>query len=384
MRKVYVLGVGQTDFGKLPQYSPFELGTMAAKAAVKDAGIDPRKIQVAYGGHCIDNSGAVSIQTIMSGLGVSKIEMTNVFNACGTGITATNLLWRDIACGIYDIGIAVGTEAMTTSSWHGRLLTPAHGDLNGLLGVSMPSNFAMGARRLLDVCGATPEDLAYPSYKNHRNASLNPHAMYKKPLTMEDILNSKMISTPITLLECCPFSDGAAAAILCSEEVARQYTTKLICLEHSQMTTGDFEYPNRDIIGDEVMAQAAAIAYEKSGIDPADIDVVELHDAFSPEELYSYESLRLCKAGEGIQRMREGWFDLGGRCPVNPSGGLLALGHPIAASGVRVLAEIVLQLRGDAGGHQVQGARVGLAQMKGGYQTGMIGPMSGGIQLLTR
>lgn len=384
MRKVYVIGIGQTPFGKLPQYSAVRLGAMAAEEAVKDAGIDPRKLQVAYGGRCIDNGGATPLQDMMTYLGVSGIEMNNVINACGTGITATNLLWRDIAYGIYDIGIAVGADSMTTSSLKGKLLAPEGGDLNGLLGISMPSYFGLIAQRIMHDYGATPEDMAYPSVKNHRNAALNPYAMYKKPLTAEEILASAVISSPIHLLECCPSTDGAAAVILCSEEIARQYTTKLVCVEYSEIASGYFDYPNRNIIGDQTVKRLVDNAAEKTGIDPKDYNLVELHDAFSAEEIYAYESMGLCAPGESIKLMREGYFDLDGKCAVNPSGGLLALGHPIAASGVRVLVDVVRQLRGEAGGYQVKDAKVGVAQMLGGYLTNLVPPIAGGIQIVTR
>lgn len=381
MRKVYVLGVGQSMFGKYKELLATELGTTAAKAAIKDAGINPKKIQVAYGSRAIE--GNTAIQDIMKNVGVAEIEMNNVENACGSGITATNLLYRDIAYGIYDIGIAVGTDSMSTSNLAGKVLAPQK-DIDGYLGISMPSYFALIARRLMYDYGATLEDLAYPTIKNHINGCLNPYSMYKKRLTIEDVLASPIVSDPIKVLECCPSTDGAAAVILCTEEIARQYTAKLIRMETSIIRSGCFDTPQRDIVGDRVVADMANASYEMAGIGPEDIDVIELHDAFSPEEIWAYETLGLCKKGEAISFMKSGAVDLGGKIPVNPSGGLLALGHPIAASGIRVLNEITLQLRGEAGEHQVKNAKTGLAQMVGGYVTGLVAPVAGGIQILTR
>ncbi|NCB74340.1 MAG: thiolase family protein [Clostridia bacterium] len=382
MRKVMVLGIGQSSFGKFPDKTATELGTVAAKAAVHDAGIDPRMLQVAYGARAVD--GSTTVQDILKNLGVTEIEMNNIENACGSGISAANLLWRDIATGSYDIGIVVGTEAMTTSSLAGKLLAPNKDDLDGQLGITMPSYFALIARRLMADYGATAEDLTYPSVKNHRNGCLNQYSMYKKELSAQEILESKMIADPITLLQCCPSTDGAAALILCSEAVARKYTSQMIQIRSSAMISGSFDEPGRDLVGFKMLGVAANKAYEMAGLGPEDVNVVELHDAFSPEEIWAYEGLGLCRKGEAISFMRSGAVDINGRIPVNPSGGLLALGHPLGASGVRVVCEIALQLRGDAGAHQVAKANVGVAEMIGGYLEGLCPPIAGGVQILTR
>ena len=386
MRDVYAIGVGQSQFGRLGKtYTAVQLATIAVKAALKDAGIEAKKLQVAYGGQAIDNGGLTFAQEVLANFGVDKIEMINVFNACGTGTTATNLLYRDIANDVYDIGIAVGADCMTTASSlpKGKLLAP-NNELDGLLGMSMPAYFALIAQRMMHDMELTREDLAYPSVKNHKNACLNPYAMYKKPLSTEEILDSLMISDPLTLLECCPSTDGAAAIILCSESLARQLSTKAVKIASTEVCSGYFEYPLNDITTDQTVQRLMNNAYEKLGIGPEDVDVVELHDAFSSEEISQYSSMGFCKREDTVKYMREGYFDLGGKVPVNPSGGLLALGHPIGASGVRVLNEIVLQVRGDAGEHQVEGAKVGAAQMLGGYLTGQVMPIAGGIQFVTK
>lgn len=379
MRQVVVLGIGQTQFGRFKGVRYDVLGAQAAKAAIADAGIDPKEIQVAYGSRV--NAGLTTIQDCLRHVGITEIEMINTENACGSGISGAHCLWKDIAYGVYDVGIVVGAETLSEIP-KGTLASPR--DIDGILGQSMPSYFALKARRFLDCRGATAEDLAYPSYKNHKNATMNPYAQYKKELTIEEIVNSRMISDPVTLLECCPSSDGAAAVILCSEEFARKYTTRMIRIASSTIFSGGYEDPQRDILFDEPVYKLAQKAYKAAGIGPEDLDLVELHDAFSPEEIWSYESLGLCPFGEAIPYMRKGTFDIGGKCAVNPSGGLLSLGHPAGASGVRVICEVAQHLRGEAGGRQQEGAKVGMAQMIGGYVAGLTAPAAGGIMILNR
>lgn len=379
MRQVVVLGIGQTKFGKFPGVRYDVFGAEAAKRAIEDAGIEPKDIQVAYGSRL--NGGLTTAQDILRHVGITEIEMINTENACGSGISGAHCLWKDIAAGFYDIGIAVGAETLTEIP-KGTLASPSN--IDGFLGQSMPSYFALKARRFLDCRGATPEDLAYPSYKNHKNATMNPYAQYQKEFTIEEIVNSRMIADPITLYESCPATDGAAAVILCSEEYARRYTTKMIRIASSKIFSGGYEDPTRDILFDEPVFKLANKAYEAAGIGPEDLDLVELHDAFSPEEIWSYESLGLCPFGEAIPFMRSGAVDIGGKCAVNPSGGLLALGHPAGASGIRVICEITAHLRGEAGGRQQPGAKVGMAEMIGGYVAGLTAPAAGGIMILNR
>jgi len=380
MRNVVVLGVGQSTFGKLPQIPAVKLGAQAAKAAIKDAGISPKDIQVAYGSRVLDAT--QTIENILKYAGITGLEMHNTENACASGGTAVNLLWKDIAYGVYDIGIVVGCESMTTCSIAGQLVGTAEGDLNGFLGITMPSLAALTANRLMATRGATLADLAYASIKNHRNACLNPYAQYKKPITLEDVLKAKMISDPLTTLHCCPITDGGAAAILCTEEIARKYTTQPVKLISSVVLTAEYDSWDEEMDEVPVMRKLARKAYEKGGIGPEDIDLVELHDAFSPEELYSYEALELCPVGEGIPFMRSGATQIGGKVPVNPSGGLQSLGHPLGASGVRVVCEIVQHLKNQAGERQVKGAKAGMAQMVGGYLTGLSSPSVGAINIL--
>jgi len=380
MREVAVLGVGQSQFGKFPQKSAEALGIEAAAAAVKDAGIRPKDLQVAYTSRLI-NAGMDS-QKILKEVGITYIEMVNVENACAGGSTSVRGVWKDIAFGLYDAGIAIGVESITGSPFAGALLAASE-DLEAELGLTMPALFAMIARRQMAECGATLEDFAHVSVKNHHHGCLNPMAQYKKEFTIEEVLNSRMICDPITLLQCCPNTDGAAAVVLCSMDVARKYTTKPVKIIGSALKSGHYKYCQKDLWISPFGAETANIAYEMAGVGPEDIDVVELHDAFAPEEILRYEDLGLCKRGEGVELLRSGATELGGRVPVNPSGGLLSLGHPLSASGVRVVAEIALQLRGQAGKRQVEGAKLGLAHMLGGVVTGLEGGACG-IHILSR
>jgi benzoylsuccinyl-CoA thiolase BbsB subunit len=381
MRDVYILGVGQSMFGKQPNRSAPELGAIAASAAIKDAGIDPRIIQVGYGSRVMDAS--QTAEDILKRVGISKIEMVNTENACASGGTGLHMLWKDITAGFYDIGIVVGAESMTTSHLGGGLVPTARGDLNGAMGITMPSLAGLNARRLIDIRGLTVEDLAYASVKNHRNACLNPYAHYKKVLTTEEVVNDKMISDPITRLMCCPQSDGAAAAILCTREIAAKYTTQPVKIDASIVLSSPYELWDEELTDATLIGLLADKTYETAGIGPEDLDLVELHDAFSPEEIYAYECMRLCKKGETMSFIRSGAAEIGGKCPVNPSGGLQSLGHPLGASGVRVICEVTLQLRGQAEQRQVKDAKVGLAQMVGGSLTNLSAPTIGSMHILT-
>lgn len=382
MREVAVIGVGQSKFGKFPEKTAAELGAEAVSIALKDSGLSPKDIQVAYAARNYDTN--CTAQAILKEIGIRALEMINVENACAGGATAFRGVWKEIADGHYDIGIAIGVESMTTSPIAGRLIPPEKDDLDGHLGLTMPAMFAMVARRQMEEHGATVEDFAMVSVKNHYHGSLNPQAQYRKEFTIEEILNSRMICDPITLLMCCPNTDGAAAAILCSMEVARKYTTQPIKVIASTLLTGDYKYFQEDICISPVGRKVTKMAYEMAGCDPKDIDLVELHDAFANEEILRYEDLGLCKPGEGLSLLRSGATRIGGRIPVNPSGGLLSLGHPLSASGVRTICEIVLHLRGQAGARQTPNAKVGLAQMLGGLVTGLEHGAVASIHILAR
>lgn len=369
LREVSVIGIGVTRFGKFPERPFNELGAEAVRAALSDAGVSPRDIQVAYGSRIFLDQ--ITAQVVLRDVGIASIEMINVENACAGGATAVRCLWKDIAAGLYDVGVAFGVESMTTSPVAGKLISPSPDDIDGQLGSNMPVVFALMAKRLMETHGATPADFAFVSQKAHLAGSLNPAAQHQKTLSVEEILGSRMIADPITLLQCCPNTDGAAAVVMCASELAHKFPRAPVRFLASVLHASDYFFKKRDLTSFDAGRRAAQAAYDMAGVGPEDVDVVELHDAFAPEELVHYEDLGLCKPGEAIGLLRSGATSIGGRVPVNPSGGLLSLGHPLSASGVRVICDIVQQLRGEAGPRQRQGARIGLAQMLGGNVNGL-------------
>jgi len=279
-------------------------------------------------------------------------------------------LWKDVATGIVDVGIALGADSVTLNHVAGKPIPQFEYESEGILGVAMPSVFALATRRLMKTQGATIQDFAQVSVKAHDAGALNPAAQSCQRITIEQVVDSRMIADPITMLQCSPSTDGAAAIILCSASFARRYTTKLIHIVASVVQAGDGLVEGKNLTSIGFGYQAARHAYELAGVGPYDLDVVEIHDGFACEEILHYEDLELCPRGEGIALLRSGATSLGGRIPVNPSGGLLSLGHSPSASGVRNICEVALHLRDEAGERQTPNAMVGLAQMLGGSADG--------------
>jgi len=369
MRDVAIIGVGSTVFGKLPERLVRDMGSEAVWAAINDANVSPKEIEFAY---CSTTfGGAVCGERILTEVGISGIEVVNVENACAGGATAFRGVWHAIASGLYDIGLVVGVESMTTSPIARKLIPPEAGDLAGEMGNNMPAHFALSMRRHMKIYGTTLEQFAKVSVKNHHNGCLNPYSQYKKELSIEEILNSRMICDPITLLQCCPNTDGAAAAILCPISIARKYTAKPVTVAASVLKMGDYVSRWEDLASSYLSSRCAREAYEMAGCGPEDIDVCECHDAFAYSELSHYEELGFCGYGEGGQLIDVGATEITGRIPVNPSGGLLSRGHPVSATGVEQVVEIAWHLRDEAGKRQVAGARVGLAHTMGGEVAGL-------------
>ena len=368
MRKVVALGVGMTKFGKFPDLPVEQLGRDAVWAAMKDAGIRPKDVQVAYLGNLTEGreTGHISCvaQEILRGIGVRGIPTTRVENACASGSTAIREAWLAVGSGLYDLALAVGVEKLT-----GRGPAPLArtGDtLEGIAGFAPPGMWAMRARRHMEQYGTTVEQMARVAVKNRRHGRLNPRAQYPKEVTVEEVRSSPMICSPLTMLDSCPTTDGGAAAILCSEETAKRYTTRMIYVAAAALQSGTYE-STRNIAVNEIEKRASRQAYEWAGIGPEDLDFAEVHDCFTIAEIVRTENLGFCKEGEGGRLAEEGVTALGGKLPVNPSGGLLCKGHPIGATGVAQVAELVWQLREEAGERQVKGAKVGLAHCSGGF-----------------
>jgi acetyl-CoA acetyltransferase len=370
VREVYIIGIGMTQFGKHPDRSLRSLGFEACLNALRDAGVRPKEIEAGYCGNALAPAlqGETGVgQNVFWEVGISGIPIINVENACASGSTALREGWMAVAGGFYDMVIVAGVEKTVMPK--GTLLNVGAGEYETKLGEVFPGYFALIAKKHIERYGTTLEQMAKVSVKNHFNGILNPYAQFKKPLTVEEVLNSPMIADPLTLYSCCPNSDGAAALVLCSQEKTRNINGRSVKLAASVLTTGTYDN-ERDITSWEVEKRAAAKAYKMASLGPEDLDIVEVHDAFTISEIIHYEGLGLCPQGEGGRLINEGTTELTGKIPVNPSGGLLSKGHPVGASGVAQVVEIVWQLRGEADKRQVNRHRVGLAQIMGGNKEG--------------
>jgi acetyl-CoA acetyltransferase len=362
MREVAVIGVGMIKMGKFPDRMLSSMGREAVLLAMKDAGVERGDIEAAYSATL--HGGSLLGQRIFKDLGMTGMPINNMENACSSGSSALREGWIGVASGLYDMVIAVGSEKL--SALGGGTLPLEREDLEVSQGMVMPALYAMRARRYLSDFNGTKEHLAKVVVKSRKNAALNPLAQLAKPTTVEEVLNSRVIADPITLFQCCPTGDGAGAAVLCSLDKARKYTSHPILIKASVLVSGKFEPGFRDMTAPEITVRACRIAYEKAGLGPKDVDVVEVHDAFSIAELLYYEALGFCGRGEAIKLIDEGATEINGRIPVNPSGGLISKGHPVGATGLAQLAEIVWQLRGQAGARQVKNAKVGMTHCTGG------------------
>lgn len=370
MEDVFIIGVGMTQFGKHTDRSLRDLGGEACLKALRDAGVNPKKIEAGYCGNALAPAiqGETGVgQNVFWEVGINEIPIVNVENACASGSTALREGWMAITGGFYDMVIVAGVEKTVMPK--GAMLDVGASELETKLGDVFPGQFALIAQKHMERYGTTREQLAKVSVKNHFNGTFNPYAQFQKQVTVEEVLNSPVVADPLTLFSCCPNSDGAAALILCSEKKAQKMKVRAVRIAASILTSGTYNN-QRDITGWEIEKRAAERAYEMASLGPKDIDLVEVHDAFTISEIIHYEDLGLCAPGEGGSLIDEGVTELGGRIPVNPSGGLLAKGHPVGASGVAQVAEIVWQLRGEAGKRQVKNPRVGLAQIMGGYKEG--------------
>lgn len=380
MREVVVIGVGMTKFGRFPELSPRLMGREAVWKAIVDAGVSPKDVEVAYCGNAV--MGSITGQTcclgqiVLKEVGIKGIPITNIENACASGSSAFREAWIAVASGIYDLALALGIENLTASGSVEKTTEALAGasdmEIEGRLGLTMPSIWAMRAKRHMTRYGTTLKQLAMVAVKNLKNGCLNPNSQRQKRVTVEEVLSSRMIAEPLTLLQCSPISDGAAAAILCSKQKAARYTAKPVSVAASVLATGTYEH-KREISTSEIEQRASSQAFEAAGVGPGDLDLAEVHDCFSIAEIMRIENLGLCKPGEGGKWVEEGFTEIGGKLPVNPSGGLLSKGHPVGATGVAQIAELVWHLRGVAGERQVKGAKVGLAHCSGGNIAGDTG-----------
>ncbi len=375
-----IIGVGMTNFGKFPDVSLRTLAEQATAAALADAGITVSDVGIVFFSNAaagiITGQEMIRGQVSLQGTGLLGLPLVNVENACASASSAIHLARMAVASGQYDVALAVGAEKLTHPSDKQRAFAALatgsdvarRDEFEHELGTGGGSFFmdvyADVARRYMARSGATERDMAEIAVKNHEHGALNPHAQYRDRVTAEEVLESRTISGPLTLLMCSPIGDGAAAVVVCSDAVARRLDADTVRLRASALVSGMV-----DQSGDHhsPVARAARRAYSQAGLAPEDIHVVEVHDASAPAELVAYEELSLCAEDEGPRHLASGAPRLGGRQPVNPSGGLLSKGHPVGATGCAQVVELVEQLRGRGGDRQVPGARVGLAENAGGF-----------------
>jgi acetyl-CoA acetyltransferase len=380
MREVAIIGVGAHPTGRFPEKSLKELAYPAIWNALDDAGVSAENVKVAYFGNSLAGllTGQEGIrgQVVLQHAGITGIPIINVENACASAMTALRGAWLEIASGAADVALAVGAEKMNvgdSARTIGALSADSELDLSDM-GMQFTATYAIhpkiNIKSRMQEYGWTAADLAKPAVKNSYNGSLNPLAQHRRPLTIDEIVQSRLIAEPLTLLMCSSISDGAAAAVLCAADLAARFASRMsVRIASCVLQSGVYRLPG-DERPDSATTSASA-AYENAGIGPDDLDAIELHDAMAPAELMLYERLGLCVPGEGPRLIDERVTTLGGRIPVNPSGGLCSRGHPVGATGLLQICELVWQMRGEAGPRQIKPRpKVTMAQNQGGLLLG--------------
>lgn len=384
-----IAGVGTTRFGRHSDRTLASLAHEAIRQALDDAGIGIDKVQAVWAGNAAAPvmTGQVCIagQVITRGLGLGGVPVINVENACATSSTAFQQAATMVTLGAYDVVLAFGVEKLYSTDKR-----KVFSVFDGCADVDNPEAlraFALGenaseggagetrsvfmdiyarmARDYMAASGATAQDFADVSAKNSVHGSLNPNAQFREAITAQQVLDATSIVAPLTLLMCSPIADGASAAVIMSLKAARELGVSQPVKVRSSVLASGYDYTADT---EKLAARVGRLAYENSGVGPSDIGVVELHDASSPAELVYYEALGLCKPGDGVKLLREGHTRLGGRVPVNTSGGLVRKGHPIGATGLSQIHELTTQLRGRAGARQADNKpRIALAENGGGF-----------------
>jgi acetyl-CoA acetyltransferase len=388
-----VAGVGMTPFGKHLDTGLKALGAQAVEQAVADAGVSLDALEAAWVGNAaaglVTGQECIRGQVILRSIGLGKLPVINVENACASGSTALHQAAAMVTAGLYDVVLALGVEKLyhpdkrkSFAAFSGAVDVEAmreimqrlqenakqSGAKSGASGAGEKRSmfmdiYAAAARGHMQQYGTTVEQFAGVSAKNSYHGSLNPRAQFREALTVEQVLAAPTIAEPLTRPMCSPIGDGAAAVVLVSEAKARALGIKRPVRVVSSVLRSGWDHAYGEDGAGEVCSRAA---YEEAGVGPEDLSVVELHDASAPAEIMAYEYLGLCPKGDGGKLIDEGATRLGGRLPVNTSGGLLRKGHPVGATGTAQIVELTEQLQGRSGERQVEGARVGLAQNGGG------------------
>jgi len=392
MREVYVIGVGMTRFGMFFDRNMKSLAAEAVTNAMTDAGISKSDIETAFVANSLQGlyNGQESIrgQIVLRNMGIGLIPVFNIENACASSSSAFNLAWLDVAAGMHNIALVVGMEKVSLPNKADMLKMFTAGiDVETLAGFkeaaakNMPAEdqsrgkkektqgtvfmdfYASATRGYMKKYGLTQKQLAMVSSKNHNNSVHNPYAQFQKPMSVEDIMAAREVAYPLTVPMCSPLGDGASAVLIADETTVKELgISKPVKIAATVIQSGRDRALDEPDVG-EITSKKA---YEIAGVGPGDIDVAEVHDASAFGEIVAIESCGFCPKGEGGSFTEAGHTAIGGKIPINPSGGLESKGHPIAATGTAMIAELVWQLRGEAGGRQVEGARIALAENGGG------------------
>jgi acetyl-CoA acetyltransferase len=390
MRDVAVIGVGMVRFGKWPEKSIKDLVREAAAAAMADAGVEKKDLEAAYVGSAVaglmTGQEQIKAQVTLAAMGIDTIPMYNVENACASSSTALHLAWTAVGAGLYDCALVVGFEklfdadkkksfqALGTAvdvelfkAFLADFAKQRSGDSiikegSGEKRSVFMDMYAYYTRTYMERFGLTQEHFAKIAVKSHKNGALNPHAQYQQAVTIEEVLHSGDVAFPLTRMMCSPIGDGAAAAVVCAKEKVGRFRGIPVWIAASVMGSGRLSGE----ADDSLTRRLAPKAFAAAGIGPEDLDVIEVHDATSPSEIITLIELGCCPGNEAARWIDEGWLEVGGRLPTNTSGGLAAKGHPIGATGLGQVHEVVTQLRGAAGPRQVKHAKVGLTHNGGG------------------
>ena len=367
VEKVCVIGAGSTKYGKLED-SISDITIQASVGAIESAGIDPKEIKAGY----ISNVFGVADKqvhlgpVVMSNLGISERPSLSIESACGSGSVSFREAFANVAAGFYDVVLVTGVEKVTHTGtdWTTTYFSYCSDFFyEGQAGASFPGLFASMARAYLTEFKATEEDLAKVAVKNHENGLLNPKAHLRKKITIDDVMNSAVVASPLKLYDCCPFSDGASSVIICSEKFAKEHTKDYVEVIGSGRGGSSAALQGREHLTTIPSTRIAAeAAYKMAGITPKDIDFAEVHDCFTIAEIIDTEDLGFFEKGKGVEGVREELTSRKGEIPINPSGGLKSKGHPIGATGVGQIAEVFEQLTGKAGERTVNDAKIGLTQ----------------------
>lgn len=378
MSRAVIAAVASVPFGKKTDVTDVELGAAAIRSLLNDAGVSPDQVGAAYGGSSY--GGMLLAQRVMQAVGVSGPPIFTVENACASGASAVHLAYQAVSSDQADVVVAFGTESLSQFGGGTLPLTTRDHEIED--GLVMPAGYAMRAQRYMVDFGATAADLAMVSVKNRANGAKNPRAHFQKGVTVEQVLESREVAAPLRLLNCCPNSDGASAALITRPETAAELGLDAVGIAASVVRSGQFHNRPRDMTWPDITHRAAAAAYEQAGMTPDDLSFVELHDAFSISELLHAEGIGIADRGRAFVDLRNGEFAPSGSIPINPSGGLMSRGHPVGASGVAQVVESYLQLTGKAEGLQLSRADVALTQVTGG---GVAGVDNGacGVHILT-